>query len=149
MIGCACHPDPSESARDERSRGVCEASKPSAEALSAVEGDLLSERRILREPLGVVDILIARHPTVEGLAQQVRQRQPCILPQSGQVLFDEFTEPLTFVNSRTRIRPPSEVTRDPWKCTLHEGGRKAERAVLVSYPLAVNLRSASIRLKPA
>jgi hypothetical protein len=30
------------------------------------------ERRILREPLGIVDILSAGHPAVNGVAQQVR-----------------------------------------------------------------------------
>ena len=38
------------------------------------------ERRVLREPLGVVDILIARDAAVDGLPQQVRQRKLRVLP---------------------------------------------------------------------
>jgi hypothetical protein len=38
------------------------------------------ERRILREALGIVYILIACYPTVDGLAQQVGQRKLCVLP---------------------------------------------------------------------
>ncbi len=38
------------------------------------------ELRILGRPLGIVDILIARHPAVDGLPQQVNQEKPCVLP---------------------------------------------------------------------
>jgi hypothetical protein len=37
------------------------------------------KRRILREPLGVVHILIARDAAVDGLAQQVSERKLSIL----------------------------------------------------------------------
>jgi len=40
------------------------------------------ERRILREPLDIVDILIARDAAVDGLEQQVRQRKLRVLPAS-------------------------------------------------------------------
>jgi hypothetical protein len=63
-----------------------------AEAINA-------KRRILRKPLRVVDILIARDAAVDRLAQQVRQRKPRVLPvpRVGQVLGDEITEAQTFV----------------------------------------------------
>ena len=53
----------------------------------------------MREPLGIVDILIARNAAVDGLAQQVRQRKLRVLPvpRVGQVLGDEITEAQTFV----------------------------------------------------
>jgi hypothetical protein len=53
----------------------------------------------LRQPLGIVDILIAGHPAVDGLAQQVRQWKLRVLPapRVGQVLGDEITEAQTFV----------------------------------------------------
>jgi hypothetical protein len=38
------------------------------------------ERRILREPHGTVDILIACYPAIDPLAQQVRQRELRVLP---------------------------------------------------------------------
>jgi len=48
----------------------------------------------LAQPLGVVDILIARHAAVDGLAQEVSQRKLCVLAAAGvgQVPFDEFPE---------------------------------------------------------
>ena len=81
------------------------------------------EGRILREPLGIVDILIARHAAVDGLAQQVRQRKLGVLPrrESVRCWAMRSPKPRRSSNSRTRIRPPSEVTRDPWKSTFKEG----------------------------
>jgi hypothetical protein len=50
----------------------------------------------MREPLGIVYILIARCPTVNGLAQRVRQRRlRCSSLRVGQVLLDEFAESQT------------------------------------------------------
>lgn len=52
----------------------------------------------MRQSLGVVNILIACHPTVDRLAQQVSQRQLGVLPpRIGQVLRDEVAESQTFV----------------------------------------------------
>ena len=53
----------------------------------------------MREPLGVVDIFIARNPAVDRLAQQVRQRKLRVLavPRVGQVARDEITEAQTFL----------------------------------------------------
>ncbi len=75
------------------------------------------ERRILREPLGVVDILIARHPAIDGLAQQVRERKLRVLPRRESVRCWAIgsPKPSRSSSSRTRIKPPSDVTRDPWK----------------------------------
>ena len=39
-----------------------------------------AERRVLREPLGVVDIFIARDAAVDGLPEQVGERQLSVLP---------------------------------------------------------------------
>jgi hypothetical protein len=57
------------------------------------------ERRILREPPGVVEILIACDAAVDGLAQQVRQRELRVLPLArvNQVLGNEIPEVLMFV----------------------------------------------------
>ena len=56
------------------------------------------ERRILREPFRVVHVFVSRQSAVDGLPQQVSQRQSNVLaPRIGQVLFDEFTEAQTFV----------------------------------------------------
>ena len=54
----------------------------------------------MREPLSAVDILIARDAAVEGLAQQVRQREFGVLPapRIAQMLGDEFAEAQTFVH---------------------------------------------------
>ena len=50
-----------------------------------------------------VDILVSRHPTAEGLVQQVSQKQLGVLfLQIGQVLFDEFTESQMFVQLAQR-----------------------------------------------
>ena len=38
------------------------------------------ERWILREPLGIVDILIASDTAVDRLAQQIRQRELSVFP---------------------------------------------------------------------
>jgi len=54
----------------------------------------------LREPLGVIDILIARDAAVDRPAQQVGQRELPVFPapRVGQVLGDEFAEAQTFVH---------------------------------------------------
>ena len=56
------------------------------------------EGRILREPLGVIHILVARHAAVDRLTEQVGQRDLSVLaaPRVAQVLGDEFaqTQPL-------------------------------------------------------
>jgi hypothetical protein len=41
-----------------------------------------SERRILREPLGIVDILIARDAAVDRLAEQIGEWKLGVLPLS-------------------------------------------------------------------
>jgi hypothetical protein len=53
-----------------------------------------AERRILRKPRRVVDILIAREAAVDRLAQQVRQPELRVLPASRvhRVLGDQFAE---------------------------------------------------------
>ncbi len=78
--------------------------------------------RILRESLGVVRILPARHPTVDPLAQEVSKRQGRVLPpRIGEVLLDEFPESHTF-----RSTPISKsdnhpyVTCSPWETIFNE-----------------------------
>ena len=52
----------------------------------------------MREPLGIIDILIARDAAVDGLAQQVRQRKLRVLPaRIGQVLGDQFAKAQSFI----------------------------------------------------
>ncbi len=52
-------------------------------------------------------------------------------------------------NSRTRIKPPLEVTLDPWKATFNEALKVSETADFVSHPFGVNLRKAMLMLEPA
>jgi hypothetical protein len=49
--------------------------------------------------LGVVDIFVARHSAVDGLAQEVSQRKLCVLAPAGvgQVLCNEFAQAQTFI----------------------------------------------------
>jgi hypothetical protein len=53
----------------------------------------------LREPLGIVHILIARHAAVDRLAHQVRQGKLGVLPtpRVAQVLGNQITETQTFI----------------------------------------------------
>jgi hypothetical protein len=89
-------------------------------ALQNFLGAYEPEGRVLREPLGVVDTLIARQSAVYRLPHEVGQRQLRVLPAPiGQVPSDKFAEARPS-NSRTRIKPPSEVNRAPWNSTLRE-----------------------------
>ena len=55
------------------------------------------ERRILTEPLGIVEILIVCEAAVVRLARQVRHQQlPVRSPRVGHMPFDEFTQSQTF-----------------------------------------------------
>ena len=89
-------------------------------------GDLLRadqpEGRILAQPLGVIDILVTGQPAVDGLPKHIGQRKLGVLAAArvAQMLFNEPPKPSRSSNSRTRISPPSEVTRDPWKSTFRE-----------------------------
>jgi len=84
------------------------------------------------------------------LAEQIGQWKLGVLPapRIGQVLGDEITKLKRSSSSRTRIRPPSEVTRDPWKSTFNEALKEAEMARFVFHPLGVDLQSVFIVLKP-
>lgn len=55
-------------------RGVSAASHPD------LTGTGQLERQILRKPLGAVDVLTTRDAAMDGLAQQVRQRELRVLP---------------------------------------------------------------------
>src|ERR1022692_929397 len=57
------------------------------------------ERRILRQPLRIVQILVSRQATVDGLSQQIRERQLSVLaaPVVHDVFGDERTQSQTFV----------------------------------------------------
>ena len=52
------------------------------------------EGRVLGEPLRVVDVLVTRQPTIDGLPQQVGEGKLRILPTAGvrQMLVDQFSE---------------------------------------------------------
>jgi hypothetical protein len=60
--------------------------------------------------------------TVDGLAQQVRQRKWRVLPASsvGQVLGDEIAEAQTFVQLTHQNQATIGGARDPWKSTFRE-----------------------------
>ena len=106
----------------------------------------------MREPLGIIDILIARDAAVDGLAQQVRQRKLGVLPvpRVGQVLGDEFAEAQTFVqlahqNQTTIGGDARSLKIDP------EGGveRELKRRVLFLTHWGIVLRIVSVAFKPA
>ena len=70
---------------------------------------------VLGKPLRVVEVFVARQAAVHRLPQQVGKRKLRVLATSGigQMLLDQFSKPESLSSSRTRIRPPSEVTREP------------------------------------
>src|ERR1019366_10383677 len=57
------------------------------------------ERRILRQPLRIVQIFVSCQPTVDGLSQQVRERQLSVLAATvaHDVFGDERTQSQTFI----------------------------------------------------
>jgi hypothetical protein len=63
----------------------------------------------------------AKRP-VYRLPQQIGQRQLHVLAPAriGQVPFHECAQAQSSSSSRTRIKPPSEVTRAPWNSTRRE-----------------------------
>jgi len=71
----------------------------------------------LAQALGVIDILVTGQPAVDGLPKQIGQGKRGVLAAArvAQMLFNEPPKPSRSSNSRTRISPPSEVTRDPWE----------------------------------
>ena len=77
------------------------------------------EGRILRNSLGIVDILIAGDATVDGLAQKVRQRKLGVLPMPrvGQVLGDEIAEAQAFVQLADQNQ--AAVGGDPRSLEIH------------------------------
>ena len=76
------------------------------------------ERRILRQPLGIVDILIACHPAVDRLAQHVSQQQLGVLrPRIGQVPGDEIAESQTFVELAHQNQ--TTIGGDPRSLEIH------------------------------
>ena len=107
--------------------------------------------RVLREPLGVVDILVARQPAVYRLPHEVGQRQPGVLSAVvGQVTLDEFAQPQAFIQlTHQEQAGRSEVPLEPWKSTLDLQSTRAQRAVLASHPPPLHLRTAPTASKPA
>ena len=80
------------------------------------------ERRILGEPLGIIDFLIACRAAVDGLNRSATGN--CVfLPRRESLRCSAMRSPKPnrSSNSRTRMTPPSEVTRDPWKSNLSVG----------------------------
>jgi hypothetical protein len=77
------------------------------------------QRRVLREPLGIVDIFVAGDAATDGLAQQVRQRKLRVLPlpRVGQVLDDEIAESQTFVQLTNQNQ--AAVGGDPRSLEIH------------------------------
>ena len=57
-----------------------------------------AEGRILGEGLGVIHVLIARHPAVHGVPDQAGEEELRVqAPRVGQMLGDEVAEPQPFV----------------------------------------------------
>jgi hypothetical protein len=57
-----------------------------------------------------------------GAQQQVRERQLRVLsPPTIHDVFEDKLNPKRSSNSRTKSRPLSEVTREPWNSTLKDG----------------------------
>jgi hypothetical protein len=73
------------------------------------------EGGILGKLLGIVDVLEPCQAAVDRLPQQVSEGN-CVFfpPESVKCCSINSLSPNRSSNSRTRIRPPSEVTRDPW-----------------------------------
>ena len=67
--------------------------------LSDLLGADQPERRILRQPLRIVQILVSCQATVDGLSQQIRERQLSVLaaPVVHHVLGNECTQFQTFI----------------------------------------------------
>jgi hypothetical protein len=80
-------------------------------------GDLLRADQagggILAQPLGVIDILVAGQPAVDGLPKQIGQRKLGVLAAArvAQMLFDELSHPQPFVQLPHRNQAP--VGGDP------------------------------------
>jgi hypothetical protein len=57
------------------------------------------ERRIVREALGIIDILIARHTAVQGLTEQIGQWKLGVLAAAliAEVLGDEISQAQAFI----------------------------------------------------
>ena len=78
------------------------------------------KRRIDRNPLGVVEVLVAGESAVNRLPQQISEREllVCALPGVAEMLVNQFSETEPFVQFANQNQAPSEVTCDPWKSTL-------------------------------
>jgi hypothetical protein len=92
-----------------------------------------AERRILRQPFGIVDILIASDAAVDGLAEQIGERKLRILPAPwvSQVLGNQFAEAQPFIQLTNQNE--TAVGGDPWSLeTDLQGGveRKLKRPIL-------------------
>jgi hypothetical protein len=81
-----------------------------------------SERRVLREPFSVVDILIPRDAAVDGLAEQIGERKLGVLPapRITQVLGDQFAEAQTFVQLAHQNQTAVGGDSRTWKSTFRE-----------------------------
>ena len=77
-------------------------------------------KRRVWTPNGIVEVLVACQAAVDRLPQQIGQRELLVhaLSRVAEMLLNQFSETEPFVQSRTKIRPPSEVTCDPWKSTF-------------------------------
>ena len=79
------------------------------------------EGGILGKLLGIVDAFVPCQAALHRLPQQVSKGQRGVLPrESVKCCWMSSPNPRRSSNSRTRIRPPSEVTRDPWNPTFKE-----------------------------
>ena len=109
------------------------------------------ERRILREPLGVVDILIARDAAVDGLAEQIGERKLGVLPapRITQVLGDQFAEAQPFIQLAHQNEAPVGGDARSLEIDLQRSVKRELKWLdFVSHPLGVVLRSVFITFKP-
>ncbi len=78
------------------------------------------KRRVRRHAHRIVEVCVARKPTVDRLPQEGRQAeldvQPCL--ESLRCSEMSVSRPKGSSNSRTRRRPASEVMGDSWNATF-------------------------------
>jgi hypothetical protein len=67
------------------------------------------------DSLRVVEVFVGREAAVAGLPREIGQRELCVQSMAGvaQALVDDRLKPEAFVQFADRIRPISEVARDP------------------------------------
>ena len=128
-----------------QARGQCRS------ALQDLLGADEPEGRVLGEPLGVVDILVARQPAVYRLPHEVGQRQLRVLSaRVGQVPFHEFAEAQPFIQLPHQEQAAVGSYSRALEVNLQPAiERELKGPILVSHPPPLHLRTAPVASKPA